>query len=180
MSDEQGSKDAGFLALASAIKSSPSSSARMRVLADHLILEHRTADDVPSEHETTAMTFARQMDGVIDAANRSHGFETRAARRVDMARRLGFFGLVVVDAAILAGLIECKMELVEAAALRRAIGRAEAELAPIAAEQAAAGGCSTYEIPTDPAELRMLEALVDHAMPTAFHRGDYSNPNVND
>lgn len=108
----------GLLQIAAAAKCAPASSADAKALAA-LVMREAAEDlgEAPSEYETADMIFRRQMDALLDAANGSHGFAMRSARRVHLARAMEKAGVVLVDVAQLAKLVVAKIERIERAAL---------------------------------------------------------------
>lgn len=143
----------GILALAAAVKCSRAASAAARDLAAQVMIEaaEDLADD-PREFETTVACFHRQMDVLIDATNASHAMPTRMARRVHLARAMERGGVVLVDVAHLAKLVEARIQRIERACNMAAT-------VPCAADMEACGG--EHHAPFEGVATEALDRLAD-------------------
>lgn len=114
----------------------------------------------PREAEDPVATWNRHMDAAILSCNDSENEPTRAARRARLAADLDRAGLVLIDRAMLASLVDAEIQLDSRDEIVVTVGAAVTSPAPgiqispscsisigvIAAEQAAAGGIDHHEL----------------------------------
>jgi len=108
--------------VAAATLSARGATAEQRELAQAVLGSTEAAElagelEAPREAEQIADAFNRQMDAAIDASDRSRKADKRSTRRAILARRLEAHGLVLIDAAELAGMVGWRIELEQMATI---------------------------------------------------------------